>query len=370
MLNCAAIAAFLPWLPVRYHTTRPNPLVLEKGLLMAEVPAGKLKILHLAKILWEQTDDEHGLTGPQLIEKLGELGVKVERKTLYADLEALRQFGLDVRKYPHRQPVEYALATRDFQEQELLLLADAVQSSRFLTEEKSDQLVGSIAHLGSRRTADNLRRRLHVEGRIKSQEDSVFGNVDVIQQAIDARRKVSFRYFKYDESKRRVEKHGGATYLETPVHLMYVDGEYYMVAWNDGSMPWNDGTAGFRHYRVDRMQAICVSDEPAASNEQVSAFDVADYQHGLFGMYHGELVQATLLVRGSAMDVIVDRFGRDVPSQPAGEGLCRVSVAVSPTPTFYGWLAILGQDARIEAPDALRKHYAGYLRDILSQYGE
>ena len=188
---------------------------------MAEVVASKLKLLHLARIFERETDDDHGLTAPQIIGKLAELGVNVERKTLYRDIDCLRAFGYNILKY-NRAPVEYGLATRDFQEQELLLLADAVQSSKFLTESKSRSLVEGIGKLGSKYMDENLRKQVHVEGRIKSQNESVFYNIDAIQRAISLRRKIEFRYFKYDEHKKRVtSKHGDGSeiYKETPVQL-------------------------------------------------------------------------------------------------------------------------------------------------------
>ena len=127
----------------------------------------KLKLLYLARIFEEETDDEHGLTAPQLIALLAEHDVDVERKTLYRDIECLREFGYDIQKY-QRSPVEYGLASRDFQEPELLLLADAVQSSRFLTQRKATSLVKSVGKLGSKYLADDLVKRVHVEGRIKA----------------------------------------------------------------------------------------------------------------------------------------------------------------------------------------------------------
>ncbi len=330
---------------------------------MAQTGRKKLKMLHMAQLLLEQTDAEHGLTTPQIIEELARRGVSAERKTIYDDLDALREFGLDVRRLSNGTHARYAVVGRDFQAQELLLMADAVQSCRFLTEEASAGLVERIAKLGSSYAAESLMKSLHVQGRVKSQKDSVFGNLDIIQRAIDAGRKVSFHYSKFDEAKRSTLLHDGKLYLETPVHLFYSDAEYYLVAWND------EGSK-YKHYRVDRMCDIEVSDEPATSNEQTTNFDAAEYQKGCFDMYGGKPVQATLLVEGRAMSVIVDRFGQDVPYRPDGQGRCRVSVCVSATPTFFGWLAILGRDARIEAPASLREKYAAYLRDILGQYDE
>ena len=320
----------------------------------------KLKLLHLVQILETETDDEHGLTGPQIIEKLAERGVNVERKTLYRDLDCLRDFGYDVQKY-QRSTVEYGLATRDFQEGELLLLADAVQSSRFLTKRKSDALVKAVAKLGSKHMADNLRKHIHVEGRIRSQNESVFYNIDAIQRAMTAKRKVEFQYFKHDASKKPVMQREGRTYVETPVQLMYMDDCYYLVVWNDKH-------EDFANYRVDRMKYIEVSAEDATRNELIASFDVAKYQQRVFGMFNGESVAVTLLVKESAMSSVIDRFGADVSAVPAGEGFARVSATVMEAPTFYGWLAQFGTDVVIEKPESLKRSYLAYLSDIARAY--
>ncbi len=152
------------------------------------MPSEKTRCLHLVKIFEEETDDDHGLSTPQLIEKLAERGLSVERKTLYDDIKSLQNFGYDIQSY-QRHPVEYGLATRKFQAEELMLMADAVQSSKFLTERKANNLVSLIGELGGKSTSDTLKKRIHVEGRIKSQNESVFYALNAIQTALLQKKK-------------------------------------------------------------------------------------------------------------------------------------------------------------------------------------
>lgn len=322
--------------------------------------AQKLKMLHLIQILSHETDDEHGLTVPQLIERLEERGVTVDRKTLYNDLDCLAEFGYDIQSF-RRAKLERALASRDFQESELSLLADAVQSSRFLTAKKADELVRKISKLGSKYMAKDLVKKIHVEGRIGTQNESVYYNVDAIQRAIGARKKIEFRYFRFDETKRRVEKTPGRIYVETPVQLLYMSDCYYLVAWNDKH-------EHFVNYRVDRMKNINVSTEDAARNEEIATFDAERYQQRIFGMYSGDPVSVKLLVKAHAMGPVIDRFGVNVQVSPAGEGIARVSTVVLEAPTFYGWLAQFGDDVIIESPASLRESYAAHLEKTLATY--
>ena len=219
----------------------------------------------------------------------------------------------------------------------------------------------SIGNLGSKYMADNLRKQVHVEGRIKSLNESVFYNIDAIQRALSMRRKIGFRYFKYDENKNRVLQRDGKFYVETPVQLVYMDDEYYVIV-------WNDKYSGFTNYRVDRMVEIAVSDEAATRNDSIASFDVAKYQQRVFGMFSGTSVGVTLVVRGTAMSAVVDRFGKDVKVVPAQGGWSRVFVTVMEAPTFFGWLTTLGQDVRIEQPELLKTSYLAYLDSIVSSY--
>ncbi|MCI8468751.1 MAG: WYL domain-containing protein [Eggerthellaceae bacterium] len=321
----------------------------------------KLKLLHLVRLFREETDPEHGLTMPQILSHLAELGINAERKAIYRDIEALRAFGMDIGTLP-RRPVEYTLASREFSLPELLLLADAVQGSRFLTQSKPDALMRSLKGLASKREGKSLSKRVHVEGRVRSQNESVFSNVDCIHEALRERRKVSFKYFKYGPDKKRVLQHDGKPYVETPVQLVYSDGLYYLIAYNDRH-------EDFVTYRVDRMTSLMITDEPAVRNAAIAAFDVAEHERRAFGMYQGDPVAMTLLVSHDAMSGVIDRFGRDVTTTPAGDGWTRVAATAMESPSLFGWLAQFGAAVVVEKPRSLAESYAAHLRAILDAHG-
>lgn len=327
-----------------------------------EVNRQKLKLLYLMRMLRDETDSQQGLTMTQILERLEEEGVSAERKSIYRDIEALREFGLDVRTY-QRAPVEYAVEDRDFALSELLLLVDAVQSSRFLTQRKSDALVRSVKQLASVRQRSLLDKRLHVEGRIKAQNESVFYNVDHIQEALARRKKISFSYFKYDIEMKKAPQHNGDTYVETPVQLVYSEGYYYLVAFNEKH-------DGFANYRVDRMDKIKVLDEPAQRDQRIATFDAQEFESRAFGMYGGEPVSVTLLVAAETMGAVVDRFGKDVRCVRVDEGHACVYAMVMKSPVFFGWLAQFGNRVRIEKPKSLVEEYRHYLKGILQAYGD
>lgn len=321
----------------------------------------KLKLFYLVQIFEEETDAEHGLTREEITQLLAAHDIRVERKTFYNDIKRLQGFGYDIVSYTCEGTTRYSLASRDFEETELLLLADAIQSSKFLTQRKSSALIGQIGKLGSRHLAAELKKRIFVEGRIRNQNESVFYSLDAVHRALVEGKKVSFKYFKYDGNKKPVFQHDGERYLETPVQLMYMDDLYYLITWNDKH-------ESFTTYRLDRMRSIEISDEDATVNEVIRSFDVSKFQQRVFGMFTGEAVDVTLRVNASIMSAIVDRFGKDVRAEIIDDDHVRVHATVMQAPTFYGWLATFGTKIVVEAPESMRKAYAGYLAEIMQEY--
>ena len=295
-----------------------------------------------------------------MIEGLAELGIDAERKSIYRDLDALREFGIDIVKLPTR-PVSYALASRTFTASELMLLTDAVQSSRFLTTRMASRLSGGVAQLASKHQAATLAKNVHVDGRIKSQNESVFHHVDTIHEAIRTKRKVAFRYAKPNARKAMVPQGEGRVYRENPVSLIYSDGCYYLIAYNEKH-------DSFPSYRVDRMQGLRITDDAVARNSRVASFDPAAYSARTFSMFGGESTPVVLRVEENVMGAIIDRFGKDVEAVEVEPGVAHVHVTVAASPVFFGWLAQFGREVRVEAPKALAAEYAAYLRDIADSY--
>lgn len=330
---------------------------------MARQANQKLKILYLRQMLLDETDDDHGLTMAEIIDRLAEHGIAAERKAIYRDLDSLRDFGMEIIKRSRMDSgvTEYAVGKREFEFPELLLLVDAVQSSRFLTERKSLALVNHIGKLASRHQADMLAGRVHVQGRIKMQNESIYYNVNDIQQAIARRRKIAFRYLSYDIDKQSVARKGGKVYRENPLRLIYHNEFYYVVTYNDCH-------ESFLKYCVDRMRNIKIEDEPVTRNAAIATFNLDEYVSQSFSMYNGASRMVELLADPELVGAIIDRFGREVQMSRAEDGRARVSVRVMVSGAFFGWLAQFGARAVISAPSDVAVQYRDYLQSIVDQY--
>ena len=151
----------------------PPVIALESPLRAAQEPK-KQKILLLARIIATETDPDHGITMSEIISRLAQEGISAERKSIYRDLDALRAFGMDIRVV-RTNPARYYLATRKFSLSEILLMVDAIQSSRFLTSAQSESLVNRLKTLVSPYEASRIEGSIHVEGRILLESESSFG---------------------------------------------------------------------------------------------------------------------------------------------------------------------------------------------------
>lgn len=322
-------------------------------------PKAKLKTLYVMRILQDETDAEHGLTLREIIERLGDYGIQAERKGLYSDIQALREFGMDIQTF-QRKPVQYAIVRRDFELSELMLLVDAVESCKFLTKRQSNALTTNLKLLASDHERALLDRRIHVPGRITSKNDSVFGSIDTLHEAMRNHMKVEFMYYKYNVDGHRHPTHDGKPHLVTPVGITYADGYYYLTAWNDNHEAMTE-------FRIDRMDKLKVSDERATKNEQIThhAFEGDGYQS--FGRFVGEPVTATLLVDGDKAEIIMDRFGDSAEWYNHDADTAKVVVKIRKSEPFFGWVAGLGGTVRIQGPESLRTEYREYLMKLLNQ---
>ena len=315
----------------------------------------RLKILYLCKILSECTDENHFISMPEIVSKLAMYGIKSERKALYYDMEALRAYGMDiitVKGHTHG----YYVAGRDFETPELKLLADAISSSRFLTEKKSKELIKKLEALTSVYEAKQLRRQVYVADRVKSMNEKIYISVDQIHRAIAENKKITFRYFDYGLNKKKIYREGTRTC--SPYALAWKDERYYLIAHYE---KYND----ISNFRVDRMDSVEISEE---NSEPIPAsFNLTDYISSTFSMFSGKAQRVTLRFDNSLVNVVIDRFGKDVVITKDGDEHFTVNVLIKteqPEP-FFGWLFQFGTKAQILEPTELCDKYAEHLKAVL-----
>ncbi len=327
---------------------------------MARSANQKIKILYLMRILLERTDDDHGLTLEEISNALLECGVEAERKTLYDDLEVLRVFGLDIEKRKDKT-VRYHVVSREFELPELKLLVDAVQSSKFITHKKSNELIKKIESFTSRYEAQQLQRQVFVSNRIKTMNESIYYTVDYIHDAINSNVKVSFQYFSWNVKKEKALRHNGDRFVISPWALTWDDENYYMIGYDHISDL-------VKHYRVDKMLNIQLTDEKRDGAELFKNFDMAVYSKETFGMYGGKEQTVTLRCNNRIAGVIIDRFGTNLPFSNVTDTHFEIRIKVHTSPLFYSWLMSFGADVTILGPQEVIDDYVTLASAGLDQY--
>lgn len=322
----------------------------------------KFKLYRLAQIMLENTDEEHYITMPEIMAALGKYEITADRKSIYTDLRDLETLDIEVEGEPVGNRYHYHVINRPFELPELKLLVDAIQSSRFITEKKTNALIRKLEKLVSKYDAQKLQRQVYVSGRIKTMNESIYYTVDAIHNAISENRKIRFQYFQWNVKKEMELRHGGAWYHISPWGLAWDNENYYLVGY--------DSDAGrIKHYRVDKMLRIRISEEEREGREHFQKLDMADYTKKSFGMFGGEEQTVKLLVDNSLVGVILDRFGKDVMLIPADEGHFTVNVDVHVSGLFLGWIFSLGEQVKILSPEGVVKQMKREAERLMRQYG-
>ena len=327
---------------------------------MAKSQNQKLKLLYLVDILERKTDEQHPLNTTQLIEELAKVDVSAERKSIYDDITQLCQFGYDIVLNKSRTNGGYYMASRRFELAELKVLVDSVQASRFITPKKTRALIDKLEKLCSVHEEKQLKRQVYVVNRIKTENEQVFYNVDLIHGAIHNNKQISFQYYEWSTNKEMKLKRNGEKYMVSPLGLTWDDENYYMVAFEEEKQ-------AIRHYRVDKMKSIELSQLDRTEESGYRRFDMAVYANKTFGMYGGTFDKVTLSFPEALVGVMIDRFGKGISLKKVQDNRYNIRVDVVVSGQFFGWLAGLGKEVSIVTPDVVREQYRNYLAEIIQR---
>ena len=302
----------------------------------------KARLLVLTRMFYELTDENHPMDTFEIIDYLVEHGVPANTKTLRSDLKLLKDMDTDIVTVSGR-PNKYFLGARLFEMPEIKLLLDAVASSRFITKSKSKELSRKLTSLTSTHQKKQLVRHMYTTGRVKPGNENIFYYIDLINNAIELKKKICFSIIEFDGRKKKTLRNDGEVYVISPYAMYWNDDFYYVVGWSDkrDKMVAN---------RIDRMEDPQILDEKAIKKPK--GFRLTDYSHKVFEMFDGEEVRVKLECRNDLMKYVIDRFGMKFETEPATEDTTYCYVDVCLSPTFYGWVFGFGGGIRILEPEA------------------
>ena len=317
----------------------------------------KLKILYILDYLQKNSHEDHPVRAAELIDMLKKKEISCDRKTVYSDIAALQQYGVDIITVPGKNG-GYYIASRSFQLPELKLLIDAVQSSRYLTEAKSRQLIEKLCDQVGEHEAGLLKRNVYVSGRVKSMNETIYYNVNDIQEAISQNRQITFRYFDWgmDGKRHYREKH----YLASPYGLCQDNENCYLLAYSERH--------GITSYRVDRMTDLQITQDKRIPCPDLTGKAFTDHANKLFQMFAGDSVDVKLRFHKVLLNVVVDRFGRETMLIPDGPDHFNFTVKVAVSPMFLSWVIGFGDKAQILYPQSVIDECKKLCQQAMSHY--
>ena len=318
----------------------------------------KLKIFYILDYLEKNSHQEHPVRAAELLNMLErQHNIVCDRKTVYSDIAALQDYGVDIVSIPGKNG-GYYIASRNFELPELKLLIHAVQSSKYLTEKKSRELIEKLCTECSVYDAQLMRRDVLVSGRVKSMNETIYYNVDTIQEAIGSNRQITFRYFDWgiDGKRRYRAKH----YQASPYGLCQDNENCYLLA--------HSPRYGVTSYRVDRMSDIEMTEEPRTPCPELTGKALTEHANRLFQMFAGDATTVKLRFHRDLTNVVMDRFGRDTMLIPDGEEHFVFTVKVAVSPMFLSWVIGFGQKAKILYPQSVIEECRELCRQAMEQY--
>ena len=318
----------------------------------------KLKIFYILDYLKENSHQAHPVRAAELLSMLErQHNIVCDRKTVYSDIAALQDYGVDIVSIPGKNG-GYYIASRNFELPELKLLIDAVQSSRFLTEKKSRELIEKLCRECNVYDAQLMRRDVVVSGRVKSMNETIYYNVDAIQEAIGKNRQITFRYFDWGiDGKRRYRE---KPYQASPYGLCQDNENCYLLALSP--------RYGVTSYRVDRMADIRLTEEARLPCPELTGKNLTRHANRLFQMYAGDATTVKLRFHRDLTNVVMDRFGRDTMLIPDGDEHFVFTVNVAVSPMFLSWVIGFGRKAQILHPQSVIADCQALCREALAQY--
>ena len=318
----------------------------------------KLKIFYILDYLERNSREDHPIRAAEIISILDrQHNISCDRKTVYSDIAALQEYGIDIVSVPGKNG-GYYIASRAFELPELKLLIDAVQSSRYLTEKKSRELIEKLCDLCNEHDAKLMRRNVLVSGRVKSMNETIYYNVDTIQEAIAQNGLIFFRYFDWDFGGKR--RYREKEYLASPYGLCQDNENCYLLAFSQRH--------GVTSYRVDRMSDIQITEAPRIPCPELTGKALNEHANKLFQMYSGNAVDVKMRFHRDLMNVVIDRFGKDTMLIPDGDEYFNFTVPVAVSPMFLSWIIGFGSKAKILYPESVVKQCKTLCIEVMGQY--
>lgn len=374
----------------------------EKSPTSGKLENQKLKTYLILQILQQKTDEDHLMDAEDIRSNLDKLGIVAERRSIYRDIQAINEAcwllerlhdGEEVDIYDAHEAIEndaddeekiicykkltkdnkgYYVKQRRYSPEEIRLLAESVYTAKFLSAKESDRLADVLCDFVSEHQAEAIRHDVFVTDRTKTNNKNVLSYISTIASAMATKvegekhepEKISFQYLSYSVSDlKQVKRRKGEQYIVSPYKILAVDGNYYLLAFDDRSKK-------MRTFRIDRMKGVGFTGVPRDGAEEFAAIDLKNYTRERFGMFDGRRAYVSIRCINPLLDTMVERFGTENSTRYAkdDEDHFIVSTWVRISNQFFGWLLGFGRRVKLIGDEETVKGFAAYLDKVREMY--
>lgn len=343
------------------------------------IPPQKTLILNILDILKKYSDENHRLSAKEIGDRLErEYSQKVGRRAIKRNLMDLIEYGYELRYTESARTAKSGAEetiysdwylVRDFEDSELRLLIDSLLFSKYISRKQSKDLIEKLEGLSNNYFKAKVAHICAMPENL-SENKQIFYTIDILDEAISAKKEVSFKYLDYGTDKKlhhRLDSNGKPKeYTVSPYQMAATNGRYYLIAYRAA---YDD----ISNFRIDRINDIHMLASPITSLEKLP-----DFKYGLdlprlmaehIYMYTGESVHAVFEAKKYLVGDIIDWFGPDVNFQPIDADTIRVTVTVNEQAMVY-WALQYGTHIEVKSPQSLRDKIKKAIDEMAEKYHE
>lgn len=338
----------------------------------------KYKSLLVWQYLLKNTDQNNAVSSTEIKNHLKKYGITADRHSIVRDIQAMQELlekDADA-KIEERERLRYEViydtkshgykvVSRPYTFEELRLLAECINSAKFLTNRQADDLKELIGEFCSDAQINELENEVYCVGRIKTKNKYIMGYMLEIHEAIGEKKKIKFKYLKYSlQSKgEQVERRKGADYILSPFRMVINDGNHYLLAFDSKKEK-------MLTFRVDRMKDVVKLDEPREGENVFADIDMNTYTQRVFSMFNGEQKRVRIRFTNDKLDTVVDRLGINNSTTYFADDPSHfiVSADIEISDQFYSWIAGFRKKATIISPVEVVEGMKKFLDDISGRY--
>ncbi len=326
----------------------------------------KILIYYIYEILRQHSNADHKLSQRKIAALIRDVyGMSCDRKSISRNINALIDAGIDIATYDENNE-GYYLREPLFDDSEVRMLIDSVLASRYISGSYARDLIEKLLNLATVYLGKRIPHVLQVDRWIHTDNPHVFLNIDKLDEAIAAKRKVRFTYNRYELDMKLHPRHD-YKYEVDPYQIACCNGRYYLI----GNYEKHDGVTNFR---IDLITDVEVLDTRAVPFESLphkkGLLDIAEYIKYALNMYDGKKVSAVVRLKEERIGDIIDWFGKDITIlSKEDDGYIQVRVTGSDR-GIQMWAIQYGRLVEVLSPADLREAIRQDVTKMAEKYQE